>query len=188
MGWNPDLSGALNKLLRTCGVPSSKIQRLSEDIIALSEKHGLDVSSFNGKRCASEQPGHLLQICIRRDMVDKLVYASHPFGQPDETRQPMSRYMDSNSSFGYGQARVLARPEYFMEPDAVRLHTVSADPQFHSNRADFQTELTKLLSVALGDASLQETAAQGIYGKKLPEGWTPYAYTRFSRPRAPSKG
>lgn len=182
--WDPDLLGAFNKLLRTCGVPSSKIQRLSEDIIALSEKHGLDVSSFNGKRCASEQPGHLLQICIRRDMVDKLVYASHPFGQPDETRQPMSRYMDSNSSFGYGQARVLARPEFFIEPDAVRLHTVSADPNFHLNRETFQKELTELLSLILGDASSQEDAAKSIYAGVLPDGWNSAKYhnSRFSRP------
>lgn len=180
--WDPDLDDVLEKVLRKCCVPEANIKKLIKDIIALSEKHGLDVSSFNGKECQSQQPGHLLQICIRRDIVDKLTYAALPFGHPDKARQPMSRFMGSNSSFDYGQARVLARPEYFMEPDAVRLHTVSADPKFHGSREEFQTELTKLLSVILGDVSSQESAAKGIYGKTLPEGWAPYAYARFSRP------
>jgi hypothetical protein len=182
--WDPDLLEALKKLFETCCVPSSKVQKLIRDIISLSEKHGLDVSAFNGQECHSQQPGHLLQICIRRDLVDKLTYASLPFGIPDEPRQPMSRFMDSNASFDFGQARVLARPEYFMEPDAVRLHTVSADPKFHANREVFQKELTELLSVILGDSSSRENAAKGIYGGVVPEGWTPVEHhnERFSRP------
>jgi hypothetical protein len=180
--WDPDLSAALNKLLRTCSVPSSKIEKVIQDIIKLSEKHGLDVSSFNGQPCKSKQPGHLLQMCIRRDVVEKLAYASLPFGYPDESRQPMSRYMDGNSSFAYGQARVLARPEYFLEPDAVRLHTVSADPKFHANRETYQKELTELLSLILGDASSREDAARGIYGGVLPDGWTSDVKSRLRQP------
>jgi hypothetical protein len=170
--------------LKTCSVPSSKIDQVIQDIVVLSEKHGLDVSSFNGKHCKSKQPGHLLQICIRRDIVDKLVYASQPVGHPDEARQPMSRWIDSNSSKAYGQARILARPEYFMEPDAVRLHTVSADPKFHLNRESFQKELTELLSLILGDASSREDAAKNIYGGVLPDRWTSdeHQSSRFCRP------
>lgn len=183
--WNPDLSEALRKLLETCCVPNFKIESLMKEIIALSEKHGLDVSLFdNGKECRSKQPGHLLQICIRRDIIDKVAYASLPYGHPDESRPSMSGFLDGKSSFDYGQARVLARPEFFMEPDAVRLHVVSADPTFHANRQKFQKELTDLLSSILGDTSSRESATKGICGGALPEGWTPdeHQSLRFSRP------
>lgn len=39
-----------------------QIKKVTKDIIALGEKHGLDVSQFGGKRCSSSLPGHLLQV------------------------------------------------------------------------------------------------------------------------------
>jgi len=182
--WDPDLAEALSKLFRKCSVGPFKTKKLMLDIIALSEKHGLDVSLFNGQECQSKQPGHLLQICMRRDVVDKLAYASLPYGHADESRPSMSHFMDGNNSFDYGQARILARPEYFLEPDAVRCHVVSADPKFHASRQAFQMELTELLSTILGDAASRETAARGIFGGSLPEGWTTdeHQSVRFSKP------
>lgn len=169
-----DLSfrSVLENLLESCYVPKKQIQRLARDIIELSEKHGLDVSQFGGKRCKSGKAGHLLQILIRRDLVDELAYAAVPYGHVDQTRQPLSKFMNSNSAFTVGQARVVAHPQTFMQATAVRLHVISADPTFHSNRMAFQDELTKLLDVILREPKLRKRAAEGIYGGRLPDWWT----------------
>ena len=63
----------LEGLLGSCGIPKSKVKPLSKKIIALSEKHGLDCRKFEGKACESNRPGHLLQIFVKRTIVDKYV-------------------------------------------------------------------------------------------------------------------
>ena len=54
-------------------------------IVALSEKHGLDVSQFGGKRCASGRAGHMLQIFVKRNLVDRYLYAALPYGDTQGT-------------------------------------------------------------------------------------------------------
>ncbi|CAE7421951.1 unnamed protein product [Symbiodinium necroappetens] len=169
-----DLSfrGVLENLLESCYVPKAKVRKLADEIIAMSEKHGLDVSQFGGKACHSGKPGHLMQLFIKRHLVDKLVYAAKPYGPVDDERMPISKWMDSNSSTQIGQARVLAHPKYFMQANCVRMFVASADPTFHRNRQEFQNELIQKLSLILGEPSLRERAATGIYGGTLPSWWT----------------
>jgi hypothetical protein len=62
-------------------VPKSKVKAVADQIIKLSEKAGLDVGQFGGKHCASGRPGHLLQIFLKRELVDKFVYAYVDFCQ-----------------------------------------------------------------------------------------------------------
>jgi len=162
----------LENLLERCYVPKAKVRKLADDIIALSETHGLDVSQFGGKPCKSGKAGHLMQIFLRRDLVDQLVYPAKPYGLIDEERLPVSKWVNSNASFSIGQARIVAHPKYFMQANCVRCYVASADPTFHKNRAAFQDELTKLLNVILGAPDLRERAATGIFGGKLPHWWT----------------
>lgn len=169
-----DLSfrSVLENLLEVCYVPKPKVRELADKIIALSEKHGLDVSQFGGKPCQSGKAGHLLQIFVRRPLVDRLAYAAKPYGPIDEVRMPISKWMNSNESFQVGQARVVAHPKFFMRADSVRMYVASADPTFHANRREFQKELVGLLSMILGDPGLRQRAANGIYGGSLPSWWS----------------
>jgi len=169
-----DLSfrGVLENLLESCYVPRVKVRKLADEIIAMSEKHGLDVSQFGGKACQSGKAGHLMQLFIKRKLVDKLVYAAKPYGPVDDERMPISKWLDSNSSTQVGQARVLAHPKYFMQANCVRMFVASADPTFHRNRQAFQNELIQKLSLILAEPSLRERAATGIYGGTLPSWWT----------------
>lgn len=169
-----DLSfrSVLENLLESCYVPKAKVKELADKIIELSEKHGLDVSQFGGKPCQSGKAGHLMQIFVKRGLVDKLVYAAKPYGPIDEDRMPMSKWMNSDKSVQVGQARVVAHPKYFMRADCVRMYVASADPTFHSNRREFQTELVGLLSMILGEPDLRQKAANGIYGGSLPSWWS----------------
>lgn len=169
-----DLSfrSVLENLLESCYVPRAKVRKLADEIIAMSEKHGLDVSQFGGKACQSGKAGHLMQLFIKRKLVDKLVYAAKPYGPVDEERMPISQWLDSNKSTQVGQARVLAHPKYFMQANCVRMFVASADPTFHRNRQAFQDELIRKLSLILAEPSLRERAATGIYGGMLPSWWT----------------
>jgi len=160
--------GVLENLLESCYVPRRKIGKLAADVIALSEKHGLDVSQFGGRPCESGKAGHLLQIFIRRDLVDMLAYASRPFGVLDKSRHPISGWLNADTNTNFGQARIVAHPLWFMQPDCVQMRVVSADPHFHHSRQQFQGELTTLLGDVLGDPVLHESAARGIFGGEVP--------------------
>mmetsp|Transcript_58618 Transcript_58618/g.168307 ORF Transcript_58618/g.168307 Transcript_58618/m.168307 type:complete len:523 (+) Transcript_58618:1-1569(+) len=162
----------LENLLESCYVPKAKVKALATGIIALSEKHGLDVSQFGGKPCSSGKAGHLLQIFVRRPLIDKLAYSAKPYGPIDEDRMPISGWMNSNKSHQVGQARVVAHPKYFMRADSVRMYVASADPTFHAHREEFQKELVGLLSVILGEPELRQRAATGVYGGSLPSWWS----------------
>merc|ERR1712187_923288 len=148
-----DLSfrSVLENLLESCYVPKPKVREIACKIIGLSEKHGLDVSQFGGKGCESGKAGHLLQIFIKRRLVDDLVYASKPYGVIDEDRMPISDWVNSDKNFSVGQARIVAHPKHFMKADHVRMFVASADPKFHGHRTKFQEELIQLLSLILGE-------------------------------------
>lgn len=162
----------LENLLESCYVPKHKVRELAEKIIALSEAHGLDVSQFGGKPCESGKAGHLLQMFVKRSLVDRLTYAAKPYGPVDEEHMPMSKWVNGNNSTQVGQARVVAHPKFFMRADCVRMYVASADPTFHANRRAFQKELVGLLSVVLGKPDLRQKAATGIYGGTLPSWWS----------------
>jgi hypothetical protein len=161
----------LENVLHSCHVPPEKVKKLADSIIKLAEKHGLDVSQFGGKPCRSKQAGHLLQIFIRRHLVDQLAYPAEPYGPPDDSRLPLSEWVNSDKPFLRGQVRIVAHPKLFMQASCVRLHVASADPTFHKNRKSFQEDLCYLIK-ELGEPSLREQAATCIYGGTLPSWWT----------------
>ena len=74
----------LEKLLSDCGAGLKNkmdVPKLANGVMALAKKHGLPQATGKGSM------GHLLQIFIRRSLVDKWTYASHPMGVPDATRK-----------------------------------------------------------------------------------------------------
>eukprot|EP00927_Polykrikos_kofoidii_P044232 TRINITY_DN38254_c0_g1_i1.p1 TRINITY_DN38254_c0_g1~~TRINITY_DN38254_c0_g1_i1.p1 ORF type:complete len:747 (-),score=121.37 TRINITY_DN38254_c0_g1_i1:164-2404(-) len=162
----------LDHLLEACFVPKKAVKSLGDKILKLCEKYGLDVSPFGGAKCPSGKSGHLLQIFIRRNLLDELVYASEPWGVIDEEHQPISKWLNGNCNTSYGQARILANPKHFMTSNSVRMFVASADPTFHESRKEFQAEMRAALKEVLGDPEVRSRAATGIYGGTLPSWWT----------------
>lgn len=167
------LKGVLEKLLEGCGVPKGKVTNLAKSIIELSTKHGLDTCGIpGGKKCKSGRSGHMLQIFLRRELIDKYVYPAFPFGVPDTKRDlPFSKYLAEKDAIE-GQVRITFNPDVFLRATLVRLFTFSADPTYHKNRPAFIKELIGLLDPILGDEKLRTKAATGIFGGKPPEWWT----------------
>ncbi|CAK0904566.1 unnamed protein product [Prorocentrum cordatum] len=114
--------------------------------------------------------GHLLQIFVRRALVDRFAYAALPHGTPDESRDPLSRHLSTAGPIG-GQARLVANPSAFMRASSVRMYACSASREFHLARPAFQRELVGLLSPVLGSPAVRERAVRGIYAGELPSWW-----------------
>ena len=164
-----DLSflGTLESLLESCAVPKPKVSALAKEIVAVSGKYGLDVRQFGGKGCGSGRAGHMLQIFVKRPLVDKYVYPAFPYGVPDAKRHPLAAYLAGPGPID-GQVRIVVNPSVFMRGNAVRMHVYSADPTFHGNRGKFQEEMTALLDPIIGAQEVRTKAAQGIYGGEVP--------------------
>eukprot|EP00450_Noctiluca_scintillans_P012625 CAMPEP_0194490166 /NCGR_PEP_ID=MMETSP0253-20130528/9474_1 /TAXON_ID=2966 /ORGANISM="Noctiluca scintillans" /LENGTH=570 /DNA_ID=CAMNT_0039330761 /DNA_START=39 /DNA_END=1751 /DNA_ORIENTATION=- len=168
-----NLKGVLEKLLGAVGVPKHKIPSLAKSIIELSAKHGLDTCGVpGGKKCKSGRSGHMLQMFLRRELVDKYVYPAFPFGVPDKARDlPLSKYLAERAPI-QGQVRITLNPDVFLRATYARMFTFSADPTYHSNRPNFIKELVGLLEPILGDKDVRVKAAKGIFGGSPPEWWT----------------
>jgi len=165
------IGGILEKLLKACGVPGSHVKKLAKRVIKLAEKHGLDCCGVGGKMCKSGRAGHMLQIFIRRELVDKYVYPSFPYGVPDKKRDPLGRYLSKNGQKS-GQVRLTVNPDVFLRASCVRMFVFSADPTFHKMRADFQEALQEELDEILKNDKTRVKAAKGIFGGKLPSWWS----------------
>lgn len=168
------LKGVMEKLLGSVGVPEAKVKTLAKDIIALSVKYGLDTQGIpGGKKCKSGRSGHMLQLFLRRELCDKYVYPSFPFGVPDPSRDlPLSKYLAEKAPIE-GQVRVTLNPDVFLRATYARMFTYSADPTYNKQRPTFIKELVELLEPILGDEKVRTKAAKGIFGGKPPEWWTP---------------
>jgi len=169
-----DLSfvGVLEGLLVSCGVPASLKTTLGQKIIEMCATYGLDASQFKGKPCKSGRAGHMLQLFVKRSIVDKYVYAAHPFGVVDKKRPVLSKYLEGKGPI-QGQVRIVTNPSAFMRGNAVRMYVYSADETFHAKRGDFQKALTSLLTPIIGAREVRLKAAEGIYGGKVPPWFNP---------------
>jgi len=109
----------LEELLRSCGAASwftyQAVPKLAQDIMRLAAKHGLPQARGQGR------PGHLLQIFVHRDHVDKWAYASHPYGFPNGARRPLSKHLLGPGPI-YGQTRLVANPSACMRASVVRFY------------------------------------------------------------------
>jgi hypothetical protein len=165
-----DLSfmGVLEQLLIGCSLPKAEVKELAKKIIKLSEDAGLDVMQFGGKPCKSHRPGHLLQIFLKRELVDRFAYAAFPYGPQDKSRTPLSATLAGNKAIS-GQVRICFNPSVFMRAGNARLFVYSADPTYHERRSGFQEKLRALLATLLGTHDGRLQAALAIHGGVLPD-------------------
>lgn len=150
-------------LLEGCGVSSCTVSELAFEITSLAAKFGL---------CDGRVTGSLLQIFVHRSCVDKIAYASFPYGVPDSSRHPLSSHLQKRGPI-MGQARLVANPSVFMKRSAVRLYVGCSDSAFHAERHAFQSHLQKLiLSKLCGEErSGMQSVAEHLLGCKLPHDW-----------------
>jgi len=150
----------LRGVFEACGFDADASSHLFDAAVALAEKHDLDTTAFGGN--PGGDSGHILQIFVRRDLVDSLAYAAKPYGMVDEERTPLSQWLNGDNSFNYGQVRVLARPGDFTDQKRVKMFAFSASETFHRKRAAFQRQLQRLLGKALSEHSLRQEASERI--------------------------
>jgi len=168
-----NLAGVMEKLLESCGVPKFKVATLAKDILEAAATHGLDTCGIpKGKKCKSGRSGHMLQIFLRRELVDKYVYPSFAYGVPDKKRsKPFSKYCEGDGPI-QGQVRITFNPDIFLRSTYSRMFTYSADQTYHENRTAFIKDLVDLLEPILKDETVRVKAATGIFGGKPPDWWT----------------
>merc|ERR1712086_833746 len=107
----------------------------------------------------------MLQLFLRRELVDKYVYPAFPFGVPDKKRAlPLSKYLCDTDKAIEGQVRITLNPDVFLQARYARMFTFSADPTYHKNRPEFIKALVALLEPVIGDESVRRKAATGIFG------------------------
>lgn len=178
----------LHKTLSACHVPRHKIEHMATEIVALAGRYGLDVSRFGGSECESGKNGHLLQIFIRRTVLDRLAYASKPYGPLDSKRHPISSWLASDAKTNHGQARILAHPKWFLSPRYVRMFIASADPTFHERRPAFQLELVRMVNEAYSSPEIRQRAAGDILEGVVPDWWAQQEGRGRRRVRARREG
>lgn len=144
-----DIKSIVEKLLQAVGVPKKLLQMIIQKIMKLAEMFGLP--QVLGSRVLQ---GHLLQIFIHRSCVDRLAYASLPFGVHDLSRHPLSKSLASSGQIA-GQARLIVNPGDFLQDNAVKMYTYSADPFFNTQRCTFQDALCHVLSQVLNGSTYQ---------------------------------
>lgn len=165
-------------LITACGVADAEAKKVTVEIMKLSSKYGLDVSAFGGKGAKSGRSGHMLQLFMKRHLVDKYMYAAHPMGVIDHKRHPIADHLLTNGeSCGaghiVGQVRIVMHPTAFLRANKVRMFVYSADEEFHQNRCEFQEMVTTLLGPVLGTEEKRTKAATGIFGGDLPAWFNP---------------
>merc|ERR1712216_532102 len=135
------------------------------------------MGAFGGKPSKSGLSGHLLQIFMKRHLVDKYAYAAHPMGVPDKSRHPIGEHLQTSGGGPgkhlRGQVRVVVHPTAFLQATKVRMFVYSADEEFHKNRTTFQELTTALLAPVLGSKEARLKAAAGIFGGTLPSWFKP---------------
>jgi len=182
-----NLTGVLEKLLECLGIPKGKVKDVAKAVLAAA-KYGLDTRGIpGGKSCKSGRSGHMLQLFLRRELVDKYVYASLPMGVPDAPRNlPLSKYMEKNVQI-QGQVRITFHPNIFLQARYARLFSNAADPTYHNNRGDFMKALVGLLDPILKDTSVRIKAARGIFGGDPPDWWSAEAQDDAAKEIGPKR-
>eukprot|EP00927_Polykrikos_kofoidii_P002394 TRINITY_DN10948_c0_g1_i1.p1 TRINITY_DN10948_c0_g1~~TRINITY_DN10948_c0_g1_i1.p1 ORF type:complete len:1123 (-),score=206.26 TRINITY_DN10948_c0_g1_i1:258-3227(-) len=153
------LEGLLSQLVPRKWITANRdVKKLMGKIYALAIEYNLEISQVLGKDHDQKRSGHLLQIFIRREFVDRLVYAAEPWGFVDKSREPISSWVDADKDTSWGQARIVAHPAYFMQQECVRMFLASSDPAFHRDRETFQDKLVELFSDWFADPAVRRSA------------------------------
>jgi hypothetical protein len=107
-----DLSfrAALEGVLRECGLDPAAVARVADDVAATAHRHGLPGEYGGGGRAGgagyganpqgASPPGQLLQIFVRRNLIDSLAYRALPMGVPAGDHAPLSVHLLGEVSDG----------------------------------------------------------------------------------------
>merc|ERR1712032_63560 len=123
--------------------------------------------------------GQMLQLFIHRDIVDALVYRSHPYGVPYKTKVPVSEWLAGQNTDSTkndkgipesnvdGQVRIIFVPEIFANPSLARVYHYCGDWQFfggseddEGSRARLAVEVREILSTILNGSSVAKARKQ----------------------------
>ena len=99
-----DLSfrSSLEAVLSECGLDTDAVHRIADDVAAVAHRHGLPGEYQRGAgprrnvsvaAASRSPPGQLLQIFVRRDLIDSLGYRAMPMGTPVGDIVPLSAHL-----------------------------------------------------------------------------------------------
>lgn len=142
----------LEQLLRRAGIRKQQIASTLNLLVEAGQKHGLDVNGFQTLKQQQHSrinTGHCLQIFLRRELVDKYVYASTAGGTP--IRKRLSSALKPKKTAAQrplsGQVRICFNPAIFMNSDDAHLILFSSNPAYHNGgRQKLQKALCNILS------------------------------------------
>lgn len=93
---------------------------------------------FHSLKCREKGDGQMLQIFIKKSILEEISYISESLGVP------YSR--DSNCMLSTNQVRILASPKYFLNPNLVRVYRYAADESIYKQRPQFISFIKDLLA------------------------------------------
>ena len=156
--------------LRNCNVPPQRVPSLTDAIINVGKKHGLDMSAYSGAGgmfapyggvgASSKNFGHMLQIFVRKDYIDDVAYSSHPYGV--HTGKLLSDCLSRGDV--NGQARIFMNPELFTDTTKTHIFYYCSNPQFFNKRKAFVQDLRNVLKELFENAENARKAMCGIKG------------------------
>eukprot|EP00466_Bigelowiella_natans_P008281 jgi/Bigna1/89817/estExt_fgenesh1_pg.C_560035 len=111
--------------------------------------------------------GNLLQIFIRKDVVDDLAYGCFAYGRFDPNRPSLRKALESAPP-KYGQCRLSANPKILMDPNKAKIFQFSADEKRHSTGTEFQSKLRAIFKCYYDTNEMKKRAAIEQFLKPLP--------------------
>jgi len=143
------ITGFVKLLLTQLG-----ISHLKSEIVKLCKQYD------NGKP-RYQKPGKLLQIFVRRDIINSVAYAAQPMGHPCRNRRNLQAHLAKNVKI-HGQVRVLCHPKFFLRPDLVKIFPFAADEGYHKARDELHGKLVSLILKALRSPGKRARCFAGI--------------------------
>eukprot|EP00931_Biecheleriopsis_adriatica_P086193 TRINITY_DN60905_c0_g1_i1.p1 TRINITY_DN60905_c0_g1~~TRINITY_DN60905_c0_g1_i1.p1 ORF type:complete len:542 (-),score=112.58 TRINITY_DN60905_c0_g1_i1:68-1651(-) len=153
--------------------PPESVHTCMGQLTRLATKFGLVAYDACGAAGPNRLGGQMLQIFIRREEVDHMVYNSLPFGVPIPT-DSVHRWLagDDPQHDVDGQVRILMRPEVFLDASRGRIFHYAGDWEFHGgspdmegSRAAFVQQLRKILQPLLSAVSTPAELRKRLTGE-----------------------
>jgi hypothetical protein len=170
--WKDRIGEVLQRFFSVSETKASEFIKGIEDIYRKNQH--MDDDDIDIPTPFNHKTGHLLQICIPRNVVDHFAYTAIEYGfpstayvleggdhvgqspfkkpPPDAVRQLTFHEIMKSEDMANLQSRILAHPNLFLRHGAFT-NVVSANPLF--NRKTFQDDLSRLLHPLITQAQMQ---------------------------------
>jgi len=116
---------------------------LKEKVRKLAMKYEYPLEAFGPGQWKSTGRGSLLQIFVRKDIIDAVGYACFAYGKIDHDRSSIRKALECIPP-KHGQCRLSANPKVFMDPELAKVFHFSSDKKRHNGRMEFQNELRSI--------------------------------------------